>query len=165
VQPSLESIASEHLRYVRAVLSRLTGSDPLLDDLVNEGFVAVAMVVRNGRKLRHPRQYWLRASLNRHAKLLRQRGRSADEWHTPPEAVGGLDPPAERRELQDLLQHGLRELHPIDRFIVVARATTDQSFEQIAGQVGLSRSGARRRYEQGMDLLRQRLTAPPGETL
>jgi RNA polymerase sigma factor (sigma-70 family) len=75
----------------------------------------------------------------------------APSWFLPAEDQAGLDAEAATMALESLPGE-LRE-------IVVAHLWGGLTFEQIAANIGGSASTAYRRYAEGLDLLRKRLTA------
>jgi RNA polymerase sigma factor (sigma-70 family) len=176
---SLNEILKRHLPWIQSVASRKLSnfrrSKGETGDIVQE---AIIQFIKYGPRIRLSNDEQLRALLYRiventirdqYAWFTAQRRAMAKERPLPPDTMLNLDPPAVRQETpsQVAQQHedeawmrlGLELLVPEDRKVILLHYWQDLSFQKIADDLGISKSGAYQKYLLAMCNLVEKIQA------
>lgn len=159
--PTWEEVARDHGRFLYNVAYRLTGNDDDARDLVQESLLRV----RRGLETYQPGSLegWLaRIVTNVFLDEVRRKRRRPlqplpddPDWVLPAEA--GADEVASASGLSDEIQAALAALPEEFRVPVVLRDVADQTYEDIAGSLGVPVGTVRSRLHRGRRMLRTAL--------
>jgi RNA polymerase sigma-70 factor (ECF subfamily) len=159
--PTWEEVARNHGRFLYNVAYRLTGNDDDARDLVQESLLRV----RRGLETYQPGSLegWLARIVTNVFldEVRRKRRRPETALPDDPERVlpteAGADEVASRSGLSDEIQAALAALPEEFRVPVVLRDVADQTYEDIAGSLGVPVGTVRSRLHRGRRLLRTAL--------
>ena len=159
--PSWEEVARDHGRFLYNVAYRLTGNDDDARDLVQESLLRV----RRGLETYQPGSLegWLARIVTNVFldEVRRKRRRPEQALPENPErvlpAAAGADDVAAAAGLSTEIQEALAALPEEFRVPVVLRDVADQTYEDIAGSLGVPVGTVRSRLHRGRRMLRAAL--------
>jgi RNA polymerase sigma factor (sigma-70 family) len=150
-----EEIVAEHGAVVLWVCRGLVGADRA-DDVWSETFLAALRAYPRLRPDSNLRGWLVTIAHNRAVDHLRAAGRRPVPAGSLPDVAVTGAPPHET-VLDDDLGAAVRALPPKQRGAVVLRYLADQSYADVAEQLGCSEAAARRSAADGIAALRARL--------
>ena len=156
--PSWEEVARDHGRFLYNVAYRLTGNDDDARDLVQESLLRV----RRGLETYQPGSLegWLARIVTNVFldEVRRKRRRPVQALPDDPDrvlpAIAGADDAAAAAGLSTEIQAALAALPEEFRVPVVLRDVADQTYEDIAGSLGVPVGTVRSRLHRGRRMLR-----------
>jgi len=159
--PSWEEVARDHGRFLHNVAYRLTGNDDDARDLVQESLLRV----RRGLETYQPGSLegWLARIVTNVFldEVRRKRRRPVQALPDDPDRVlpadAGADDVAAAAGLSTEIQEALAALPEEFRVPVVLRDVADQTYEDIAGSLGVPVGTVRSRLHRGRRMLRAAL--------
>ncbi|GMU78604.1 MAG: hypothetical protein AMXMBFR46_13990 [Acidimicrobiia bacterium] len=158
--PTWEEVARDHGRFMYSVAYRLSGNDEDAQDVVQEALIRV----RRGLERYEPGSLegWLARIVTNVFldEVRRRRRRPTDALPDDPERVLPTSPAADEvsTALSADIQAALAALPEEFRVPVVLCDVADQSYEQIAGTLGVPVGTVRSRLHRGRRMLRVMLT-------
>lgn len=156
----LERCYDEHAPALFGFLLNLTRSETDTRDLLQDLFVKLARQPQLLSSAREPRAFLLRLSHHAAIDLMRRR-RSREKYHDQLAQetleLFSLSADPDQDSFQRALTEALGELPAEQRVVVHLKLWEGQTFETIAGTLGISPNTAASRYRYGIDKLRQRL--------
>lgn len=157
----VERLAAEHNEDLIRYISRRVRSVADARDVAQEAYVRLLRLERKDL-IREPRSYLYRIAANvLYEFQLKQRADQAGmlRWHNESgsAAEGGVDPQIELLALRRVMESTLAQLSPKCRAVLILHRRDGLTYQEIAGQIGISSSMVKKYLIQGLRHCREAL--------